>query len=380
MANKFVALPERPRVKPIYDVLYLNGRVRLGSGPGYASEIEDPDGCYAQLVRLLDGTHSVPELQQNLTNMLDPDAVMEGLTALYQEGFLEDGAERPPATLSERDLLRYAPNLNFFRIISPPGVSAYAPQAVLKEMRVTLLGLGGIGSNVCMALAELGVGHTTAVDFDRVELSNLNRQVLYSTSTIGQSKATVAEARMKEFNPDIEFTSHDQRLGSLADVEEILDDSRPDFVFCLADKPNGFIDFWTNEACVRRGIPFAAASISSRVGACYSVLPGEGPCYQCRVDAEIETSSQIQDVLEYVREHDVNASNGALGPACMFLAYFLSYEMLRSRLEGMGPMLAAHGLLEVDFVTFDQKWHKFERRPSCSICASQLRAPRRVAG
>jgi molybdopterin-synthase adenylyltransferase len=220
-----------------------------------------------------------------------------------------------------------------------------------------------------MALAELGIGRIRAVDFDRVELSNLNRQVLYSTSAVGLPKAEVAAQRMKEFNPDIDFQAEQRRLSSAADVADVLADTVPDFVFCLADKPNGFIDFWTNEACVRQSVPYAAASISSAIGTAYSVLPGVGPCYQCRIDAEHADQPQMSEELAYIREHEVNAANGALGPACMMLGYFLSYELLRHRLD-LCPMLARDRLLEIDFVTFGQQWHEFSRRPGCPVCGS----------
>src|SRR5262249_52372586 len=157
------------------------GRVRLGSGPAYTSEIEDPDGRYARLVRLLDGTRTISDLLLHLQGTFDRSALTDALRVMFDEGFLEDGADVPPPNLTPEDVQRYAPNINFFRTMVAPGKSPYLPQAELKETRVTLLGLGGIGSNVCVALAELGVGHITAVDFDRIELSNLNRQVLYST-------------------------------------------------------------------------------------------------------------------------------------------------------------------------------------------------------
>jgi|SRR5580658_5483611 molybdopterin/thiamine biosynthesis adenylyltransferase len=361
-------LPSRPRIKPIYDVLYLDGRVQMGAGVSFALEIEDPAGCYSQLLRLLDGTRTVDNLISELAGQLDPGEVSDGLATLAENGFLEDAAERPPAELTDKDIERYAPNLNFFRFIAAPGASCYAPQALLKQTRVTVFGLGGIGSNVCMALAELGVGHIRAVDFDRVELSNLNRQVLYSTSAVGLPKAEVATQRMKEFNPEIEFVAEQRRLQSQADVQSVVDDSAPDFLFCLADKPNGFIDFWTNEACVRSGVPFAAASISCAIGTAYCVLPGRGPCYQCRIDDELTGAPQLAETLKYVREHRVNASNGALGPACMMLAYFLSYEMLRYRLD-LGPVLTESRLLEMDFVTFAQSWHDFRRQPDCPVCS-----------
>ena len=269
-----ISLPALPRLKPIYDVLYLNGRIRLGSGPSYADEIEDPDGSYAALVRILDGTRALPELQAELTGVLEPDEVLDAVRQLLAGGFLEDAAEAPPDNLTSNDLQRYEANLNFFRAAVAPGENCFTPQSTLKDTRVLLLGLGGIGSNVCMALAELGIGHIFAVDFDRVAPSNLNRQVLYSTEVIGQRKADAARQRIRRFNPDIEFEVSDRRLASAHDVREVVDHARPDFVFCLADKPNGFIDFWVNEVCVQNSIPFAAASISAQLGTAYTVVPG----------------------------------------------------------------------------------------------------------
>lgn len=366
--------PGRPRIKLIYDALYLTGRIRVSSGFAAAFEIEDPTGRYARLMKQLDGTRTVTEIVANLTDPAQadpgdfaPDEVTEALATLRDHGFLEDAAETPPTELTERDIERYAPNLNFFRYLAAPGESSYAPQVKLKQTRVTVFGMGGIGSNVCMALAELGVGYIRAIDFDHVELSNLNRQVLYSTSAIGQPKAEVAAQRMKEFNPDIEFVTEQRRLTSLDDMLSVIDDSAPDFLFCLADKPQGYIDWWANEACVRRGIPYAAASISSPIGTAYSVLPGKGPCFQCRSDSELASEPELAEELEYIRVHELNGKNGALGPACMMLAYFLSYELLRYRL-GLCPMLTESKLLEINFVTFDQQWHDFARRPDCPVC------------
>jgi len=264
---------------------------------------------------------------------------------------------------------RYTANLNFFRTLNDTSRTAYDYQLRLKEARVLLLGLGGIGSNVCLALAELGVGHVFAVDFDQVELSNLNRQVLYSTSAVGQPKAQVATERVARFNPDISFEALRVRISGRADVEVLLARVQPDFVFCLADKPNGWIDFWVNDACVTYGVPVAAANIMAAVGTAYTTVPGRTACFQCRVDADVVGNPDLAEELAYIREHELNVSNGALGPACMFLGYFLSYEFLRHRLE-LGSMLTDDRLFEIDFMDFSQRYHTFPRRADCSSCGS----------
>lgn len=369
MTENVGPLPSYPLLKPVFDVLYLNGRVRLGSGPPFAVEVEDPDGSFAELIKLLDGSRPVAELQQQLAPMLRPEETLDALAQLHSEGFLEDAREPLPAGLTDTDLQRYAVNLNFFRTAVPAGASCYAPQAALKQTRVLLLGLGGIGSNVCMALAELGIGHIFAVDFDTVELSNLNRQVLYSTDVVGERKVDAAGQRIRNFNPDVEFQSTHRRISSAADVQDLISWAAPDYVFCLADKPNGYIDFWVNAACVARAIPYSAAGVSGYFGNAYTVLPGAGPCYQCRVDSEIALSPELNESLSYMREHNMSARTAALGPACMFVAYFLAYELLRHLFDFLGGVLAAHRMLEIDFNTFAQRWHDFERRPDCPVCS-----------
>jgi molybdopterin-synthase adenylyltransferase len=366
--SELISFPTRPKVKPIYEVLYLNGSVRLGFGPSFTSEIDDPDGTWAQLIRLLDGTRTIADLTSELAGVVTPEKVEEGISAMFAASLIEDADTPLPPNLSVGEAERYRANLNFFRTVVPPGVSPYGHQASLKDLRVTVLGAGGIGSNVCMALAELGVGSLTILDFDLVELSNLNRQVLYSTAKVGTVKAFAAKERINEFNPHVDVTAHQKRITSLGDVEELLDESRPDFVFCLADKPNGFIDFWVNEACVKRGVPYAAGSVACHVGTMYMVLPKQGPCYQCRVTSELEGAPELETALDYVRGNEVNSSNGAIGPACMFVSYFLTYEMLRWRLEGLGPVRSSASLLEIDLVTFEQKWHDFEKKDDCAIC------------
>jgi molybdopterin-synthase adenylyltransferase len=359
--------PARPRLKPIFDVLYLPGRVRLGSGPAFNQEIDDPDGRWAQLVKHLDGTRTAQELAADLTDVLGAGELADGLTALWREGFVEDADEQPPEELSARDLDRYKVNVNYWATLVGAGGSKYTMQAALKQRTALVIGMGGIGTNVCMALAELGVGHIYGVDFDRVELSNLNRQVLYYSQAVGRRKVDVAAERLDQFNPDIEFHAEDIRLASESDVDRVVAETRPDFVFCLADKPNGYIDFWINRVCVRRGIPIAAAGISVGLGIAYTVEPGVAACYQCRVDGEIAATPHIAEDLDYVRRVAPSASNGALGPACMFMAYFISYEFLRHTLRLAEP-LTRNKLFEVDLLTFEQRMHNFPRRAGCSVC------------
>jgi len=371
MSDRSDALvPVHPRVKEVFGVLALPGRVRLGGAYGYAAEIDDPDGSYAELLRCLDGKHSINEAAEILAGRLNREQILDALVKLIEAGYVEDADATPPAILTADDLQRYKANINFFSTL-PGTASKFDCQATLKKAAGFLFGLGGIGSNVCTALAELGVGRLVAVDYDRVELSNLNRQVLYSTAAVGQPKAKVAAERMQAFNPDIEFTAHEQRINSLDDVRAVLDAAAPDFIVNLADKPNGYIDHWVNLACVERGLPLFAASIFCGIGTAYSVdQPGSSACYACRVTHELTDSPRLAEELEYTRATNHNDANGALGNACMLQAYIVTSEILRHFL-GFAPPLTRDRTLEIDFLTFEQTWHSFPRRPDCEVCAGR---------
>jgi molybdopterin/thiamine biosynthesis adenylyltransferase len=358
---------ERPRIKEIYGVFVLDGRVRLGTGEGYAAQIDDPDGRYGRLITLLNGSRSMAQLREELRDTLGPADLDDALRELDASGYLEDAAEQPPPELSHDELERYRANLNFFSTLCSSGQSKYDYQTSLKRLRVGLIGLGGIGSNVAMALAELGVGAVRAVDFDKVELSNLNRQVLYSTPEVGELKAAVATRRLYAFNPTLDFSASAERITTADDAASFIEAAEPHVVFCLADKPNGHIDHWVNRACVDRGVTMIAGSIFAGIGNAYSVVPGQSACYNCRVAAELERAPELSEELHHIQDAGFNVSNGATGPTCMFHAYFLVYEMLRI-VSHIAPPLTANRLFEINFLTFEQHFTDFPMREDCAVC------------
>jgi molybdopterin/thiamine biosynthesis adenylyltransferase len=358
---------DRPRIKEIHGALFLDGRVRLGSGEGYAAEIEDPEGRYGSLIRLLDGHHSVGQIVDELAGVLPPEEISDSLRSLDESGFLEDAAAPLPPELSPDEAERYRANINFFNTLVGPGESKYDLQVRLKGLRVGLIGMGGIGSNVAMALAELGVGTLTAMDFDKIELSNLNRQVLYSTPEVGDLKAQAAAKRLRAFNPEMTFVGSSERITSQQDADEFVRLAAADVVFCLADKPNGHIDFWVNRACVQQGVTMIAGSVFAGIGNAYSVIPGKTACFQCRVDTEVEQAPELGEEIGYIQTADYNVSNGATGPTCMFHAYFLVYEMLRLVFDIAAP-LTSNRLFEINFLSFAQEFTELPRRSDCSVC------------
>mgnify|MGYP001815698110 CR=1 FL=1 len=172
-------------------------------------------------------------------------------------------------TLNADELRRYS------RHLVMPEVGREG-QERLKSARVLVVGAGGLGSPAAMYLAAAGVGKLGLVEFDRVEESNLQRQVLYGQSDIGSSKIGVAQARLREINPLIEIVAHELKIDSSNAMELV---GRYDLVVDGSDNfPTRYL---VNDACVLGGIPDVYGSIFRFEGH-LAVFDGkQGPCYRC---------------------------------------------------------------------------------------------------
>ena len=176
-----------------------------------------------------------------------------------------------PTTLTPDELERWKRNIGFFETYANLAGNKYALQERIRDAKVALLGLGGVGSYVSLTVLEAGVRDLRVVDFDKVELSNLNRQILYSHADIGQRKLEAALNRLQGYFPDAEITGVEQRLTSVEDIEKIV--TGRDFVFCAVDRPKMQVIHWVNEACVRAGVPFIAGGVELQQCMIYLIIP-----------------------------------------------------------------------------------------------------------
>jgi molybdopterin/thiamine biosynthesis adenylyltransferase/rhodanese-related sulfurtransferase len=172
-------------------------------------------------------------------------------------------------TFTDSELAHYSRHLSL-REVGAEG------QARLKESSVLLVGLGGLGSPLAMYLAAAGVGRIGIVEFDTVDASNLQRQVLYGSSQVGQAKLACGAARLRDLNPHIAVDEHACAL-SRDNAREIV--SRYDVVADGAD--NFATRYLVNDACVLEGKPLVSASILAFEGQLSVYNHGDGPCYRC---------------------------------------------------------------------------------------------------
>ncbi len=173
-------------------------------------------------------------------------------------------------TFTADEVLRYA------RHIILPNIGGDG-QAKLKDAKVLCVGAGGLGSPAAMYLAAAGIGTLGICDFDHVDLSNLQRQLLHDTDDVGRSKVASAVDRLHALNPNVEVVPHDTMLTS-ANAFDILG-----AYDVIVDGSDNFpVRYLANDAAQMLGVPLVYGSIYQFEGQASVFLPGEGnPCYRC---------------------------------------------------------------------------------------------------
>jgi len=149
-------------------------------------------------------------------------------------------------------------------------------QEKLKRSHVVVAGLGGLGTSASTYLACAGVGHITLVDCDRVELSNLNRQILYWDEDIGEEKPLSAARKLAKLNPSIKISPLFERItqGNVRDIiigADVVIDGMDNFE----------TRFILNSACVAERIPFIHGGVNGLIGEVTTIIPGETACFAC---------------------------------------------------------------------------------------------------
>ena len=172
-------------------------------------------------------------------------------------------------SLSNDEIHRYSRHLIL------PGVGLEG-QRKLKAARVLLVGAGGLGSPAALYLAAAGVGHLGLVDFDTVDVTNLQRQLLHGTSDVGRLKLDSARDRLHDVNPHVELTTYDTALTSANALDIIRG-----YDLVLDGTDNFATRYLVNDACVLLGVPNVYGSIFRFEGQASVFATADGPCYRC---------------------------------------------------------------------------------------------------
>ena len=245
--------------------------------------------------------------------------------------------------MTDEELLRYS------RQILLPEFDIVG-QECLGRSRALIVGLGGLGSAAAMYLAAAGVGRLILVDFDTVDLSNLQRQIVHRTADIGRPKVESARDTLRALNPLVEVVAVPKALDDTELLERVR---QADVVVDASD--NLATRYALNAACVAAGTPLVWASIVGFEGQVGVVTPGGGPCYAC----VFPTPPPPEFAPDCARA-------GVLGPACGIVGAIEAAEAVKL-VVGMGDTLAGR-LLMVDALGMTFTDVTTARRAGCAVC------------
>ena len=245
--------------------------------------------------------------------------------------------------LSAQETARYSRHLVLPEV-------AIEGQRRLKAASVLLIGAGGLGSPLGLYLAAAGIGHIGIVDFDVVELSNLQRQVLHGTRDVGRRKTDSAAERLRGLNPEIEITTHEIRISSTNAFSLI----RP-YDIVIDGTDNFPTRYLVNDACVLLGKPNIYGSIFRFHGQASVFMPPAGPCYRC-LYPEPPPAESVPSCAEA----------GVLGILPGVIGSLQATEAVKLIL-GKGRTLVGR-LLLYDALEMQFQEVRIQRDPNCALC------------
>jgi adenylyltransferase/sulfurtransferase len=256
---------------------------------------------------------------------------------------------KPPALVSPGPALTVDEVRRYSRHLIIPDV-AMAGQQRLMNAKVLCVGAGGLGSPALMYLAAAGVGTIGIVEFDTVDESNLQRQIIHGQSDIGKSKAQSAKAKISEINPNVNVITHETRLDN-SNVKEIF--SQYDIIVDGTD--NFATRYLVNDACVILNKPYVWGSIYRFDGQASVFWAEYGPCYRC-LYPEPPPPGMVPSCAE----------GGVLGVLCATIGSIQTTEAIKV-ITGIGePMIGS--LMIYDALDMSFRKIKVRKDPNCPLC------------
>lgn len=223
---------------------------------------------------------------------------------------------------------------------------------MLTNASVLIVGSGGLGSPAAYALAAAGIGTIGLVDYDQVEISNLNRQIMHATSRIGMPKVKSAEVFLRKINPDLNLKlyetsfSKDNAFELIKDYDIVIDG--------LDNLPTRYL---LNDVCHFTGKPLVSAGVLGFTGLATTLVPGSGHCYRC-VFPEEKSTGHVPSCTE----------TGVLGPVPGLMGFIEAAEAFKY-LTGIGTLLK-NRLLFFDALDTDIYTPDHLQDPNCALCGS----------
>jgi len=226
-------------------------------------------------------------------------------------------------------------------------------QKKIQAASVFMVGAGGLGSPAGFYLAAAGVGRIGVADGDKVELSNLQRQILHAHKDLGRPKALSAKESMEALNPDVQVEVYEERLTS-QNIMELIQD----YDIVIDGSDNFPTRYLVNDACVLSGKPLVSGAVFRFEGQLTTILPGAGPCYRCLYE-EPPPPELVPSCQEA----------GILGVLPGIIGVLQATEVLKYIL-GQGELLCGK-LLLFNALSMEFRRLSYPKNPHCPLCGEK---------
>lgn len=233
----------------------------------------------------------------------------------------------------------------YFRQLIIPEIGEKG-QEKLSRSKVLIVGIGGLGSPVAFYLTAAGVGTIGLLDKDKIELSNLQRQILHSTTKIGMAKVFSAEQVLKELNPEILINTYNEEINE-TNIYDLI--KKYDVVVAAVDNLN--TRYLLNSACIKTGIPLVEGGVFNWDGTVHTIIKGQGPCYNC-LYPQVKTNNPVP---------------GVIGPIVGIVGSWQAMEVIKILL-GVGELLTDRMLL-IDGLGSKVTELKVTINDNCPVCS-----------
>jgi len=248
--------------------------------------------------------------------------------------------------LSGKDLDRYSRQIMLEEI-------GYQGQLKLRNAKVCVVGVGGLGNPVTIRLVAMGVGKLRIVDRDVIELSNLHRQTMFDDSDVGQVKVEVAAKKLQKLNPDVTVEALPVSVNDYTALD-VVDGC--DVVIDALDSVNA--RYSLNKACVEKNIPFVTGAAVATQGQVFTILPKKSACYFCRFPGTLDEDSMPTCSIEGVH------------PSILSIVGGIEVAEAVRIIVGKKPILLDHQLsIDLDNLTFEHT-ATLPRQEDCPVCGS----------
>lgn len=343
------------------------GSLIIGVVPEKSVELDINEEWISFLICLLDGQKTIKEVILVLNEKeyaVETEDVIEVIQYLHESEVIEDAEEHQrslaQSAIGAYDAHRYDRQILLFQAQLGSYELAFEAQKKIGSTKIALIGLGGIGSYAFYKLSAMGFGFIRAVDFDKVELTNLSRQILYSEKDVGRLKIDVAQEKSQSINSTVNYEFMNLQVSNVEDAIKTL--QNVDFAIIAADIPRGKIWKIFSEASFRTGTPALFVG-SAQTWVCCGplIIPGRTPCYDCTCP---ELVSADHPVVQFIRErytttlidpyNSIGASLGVL-EAVKYITNFQECRVVGKRLL-------------IDLGTYETFLVSGETKEGCLIC------------